>query len=152
MFKRPVFWIVFIAVCAASTLFAYTYFDRAFPLISVSAIVVIIGIIIGLNREKMADTTVLLALAVILHNLGGMALGYYIARIFRCPPAVCRTLAIEVGMQNSGLAVALGLKYFSAAAALPGALFSIWHNLAGSALAARWSRRRPPGELSGWNR
>ncbi len=43
-------------------------------------------------------------------------------------------------MQNSGLAVALGMKYFSATAALPGALFSIWHNLSGSALAAWWSR------------
>jgi BASS family bile acid:Na+ symporter len=55
----------------------------------------------------------------------------------------CRTLAIEVGMQNSGLAVALAVKYFSATAALPGALFSIWHNLSGALLAGLWSRRRP---------
>jgi len=48
-----------------------------------------------------------------------------------------------VGMQNSGLAVALAVKYFSAAAALPGAVFSVWHNLSGSALAAWWSRRPP---------
>jgi len=53
---------------------------------------------------------------------------------------ICRTLAIEVGMQNSGLGVALAVKYFSAAAALPGALFSIWHNLSGSLLAGYWSR------------
>lgn len=79
-----------------------------------------------------------------LHNLGGLACGYAIAKIFRQPPAICRTLAIEVGMQNSGLVVALAVKYFSAAAALPGALFSIWHNLSGSALAAWWSRRSPP--------
>lgn len=53
----------------------------------------------------------------------------------------CRTLAIEVGMQNSGLAVALAVKYFSVSAALPGALFSIWHNLTGSLLAGYWSRQ-----------
>jgi BASS family bile acid:Na+ symporter len=53
----------------------------------------------------------------------------------------CRTLAIEVGMQNSGLAVALAIKYFSAAAALPGAIFSIWHNITGASLAYYWSRK-----------
>lgn len=101
-----------------------------------------------------AATTPLVVLAGILHNLGGLVCGYALARAFRCPPIVCRTLAIEVGMQNSGLAVALGLKYFSAAAALPGALVSIWHNLSGAILAAWWNRRQsaekaassPPGE------
>jgi BASS family bile acid:Na+ symporter len=48
-----------------------------------------------------------------------------------------------VGMQNSGLGAALATQYFSAAAALPAAVFSVWHNLSGSALAARWSRRSP---------
>jgi BASS family bile acid:Na+ symporter len=120
------------------------FFQPVFPLISVAAIVLIIGIIIGLNQEKIASTTPIIMLAVILHNLGGMAFGYSISKAFRCPPAICRTLAIEIGMQNSGLAVALGLKYFSAAAALPGALFSIWHNLSGSVIAALWSRKKVP--------
>ena len=62
-------------------------------------------------------------------------------RLLGADERTCRTLAIEVGMQNSGLGVALAVKYFSAAAALPGALFSIWHNLSGSMLAAFWSRR-----------
>ncbi len=113
----------------------------AFPVISVVAIVVIIGIIIGLNQENLAITTPALVLAVILHNLGGMVCGYGIASALGCSRAVRRTMAIEVGMQNSGLAVALAVKYFSATAALPGALFSIWHNLAGSALAAWWNRK-----------
>jgi BASS family bile acid:Na+ symporter len=56
-------------------------------------------------------------------------------------PTECRTLAIEVGMQNSGLGVALASKYFGALSTLPGAVFSIWHNLSGSVLAAWWSRR-----------
>jgi len=59
------------------------------------------------------------------------------------PESVRRTLAVEVGMQNSGLGVALAVQYFSALAALPGALFSIWHNLTGSLLASLWSRRAP---------
>lgn len=70
-------------------------------------------------------------------------MGYGVGRLMTHDERTARTLAIEVGMQNSGLAVALAVKYFSAAAALPGALFSVWHNLSGSMLAALWSRRLP---------
>jgi BASS family bile acid:Na+ symporter len=83
-----------------------------------------------------------LLLAVALHNLTGMGLGYVLPRLLGHDALTCRTLAIEVGMQNSGLSVALAVKYFGAAAALPGALFSIWHNLSGSLLAGLWSARR----------
>ena len=76
-----------------------------------------------------------------LHNLSGLAGGYWIPRWLGYDEKTCRTLAIEVGMQNSGLGVALAVQYFSAAAALPGALFSIWHNLSGATLAAHWTRR-----------
>lgn len=54
---------------------------------------------------------------------------------------ICRTLAIETGMQNSGLSVALALNYFSALAALPGAIFSVWHNVSGAILAGYWGNR-----------
>lgn len=111
-----------------------------FPALSVMAIVLIIAIIIALNADSLVTIGGLLLLAVALHNLAGLALGYGMARLFRMDPVTCRTLAIEVGMQNSGLAVALALKYFSPAAALPGALFSIWHNLSGSVLAGWFSR------------
>ena len=80
-------------------------------------------------------------LAVMLHNLTGMGFGYLLPRLLGYDTVTCRTLAIEVGMQNSGLSVALAVKYFSTTAALPGALFSIWHNLSGSLLAGWWSRR-----------
>lgn len=80
-------------------------------------------------------------LAVSLHNLLGLALAYAAARALRFSQAECRTLAIEVGMQNSGLGVVLAHRYFSALAALPGAIFSIWHNLTGSLLATYWARR-----------
>ncbi len=112
-----------------------------FPLISVLAIVVIIAIIVALNSANLAAMGAAVALAVILHNLIGLAFGYWIPRLLGQDERLCRTLAIEVGMQNSGLGVALAVKYFSAAAALPGALFSIWHNLSGSMLAGYWSRK-----------
>jgi len=117
----------------------------AFPLISMLAIVIIIAIIVGMNHAFIRKTGAGLVAVVILHNLCGLALGYYLPRILRRSEAECRTLALEIGMQNSGLAVALASVHFSALAALPGALFSIWHNLSGSVLAGRWSRRVADG-------
>jgi BASS family bile acid:Na+ symporter len=83
--------------------------------------------------------------AVVAHNLMGLAAGYLLSRGLGLSERDCRTMAIEVGMQNSGLGVALANQYFSAFAALPGALFSIWHNLSGSALAGWWSRTADRG-------
>ena len=80
-------------------------------------------------------------LAVVLHNTLGLAAGYGMARLFRYSHRDARTLAIEVGMQNSGLGVALAVKHFGVASALPGALFSLWHNLSGVGLARRWRVR-----------
>jgi BASS family bile acid:Na+ symporter len=115
--------------------------SEVFPLLSVLAIVFIIAIIVALNAGNFQQIGLMVVIAVILHNGAGLFLGYYTSRLLGYSPTECRTLAIEVGMQNSGLAVALAIKYFSAAAALPGALFSIWHNLSGSILAGFWSRR-----------
>ena len=116
----------------------------ALPLVSIIAILLIIAIIVALNAGSLSELAPLLLLAVAAHNLLGLAVGYGAARALRIDAVTARTLAIEVGMQNSGLAVALAFKYFSAAAALPGALFSIWHNLSGSLLAAACSREREP--------
>lgn len=111
------------------------------PLASTAAICVIIAIIVALNREHVAAAGTLLMLAVMLHNALGLGAGYALARAARLSRVDARTIAIEVGMQNSGLAVALALKFFAPAAALPGALFSVWHNISGSLLASWWSRR-----------
>lgn len=113
---------------------------RLFPLMSIAAIILIIGIIVALNRPQLSTLALPVIVAVILHNLLGLAGGYVIPKALGLDSTICRTIAIEVGMQNSGLAVALAVKYFSPAAALPGALFSIWHNLSGAALASFWSR------------
>jgi BASS family bile acid:Na+ symporter len=116
--------------------------NRLFPLLSMSAIVLIIAIIVSLNQAKLAGIGLPLLLAVGLHNLIGLAAGYTLPRMLGHNATTCRTLAIEVGMQNSGLSVALAVKFFGATAALPGALFSIWHNLSGSLLAGYWAGRK----------
>ena len=133
--------IVVIPVVAGSAL--NTFFPRQlatarelFPLLSVIAIVVVIGIIVALNQSRMAEAGIAVFVAVALHNALGLAGGYGIARLLRQDKVTARTLAIEVGMQNSGLGVALAVKHFTPLAALPGALFSVWHNLSGSLLAA----------------
>lgn len=112
-----------------------------FPVVSVAAIVLIIAIIVALNQDQLAHVAAGAALAVMTHNIIGLLGGYWVPRWLGRDERECRTLAIEVGMQNSGLGVALATQHFSALAALPGALFSVWHNLSGSALAAYWSKK-----------
>lgn len=113
-----------------------------FAPLSMLAVVLIIGIIVALNHDQISRMAVVVAVAVMLHNVLGLTAGYTLARLTGYSPVIARTLAIEVGMQNSGLGVALALKYFSPLSALPGALFSIWHNLSGALLAAYWSYRQ----------
>ncbi|QBQ55132.1 bile acid:sodium symporter family protein [Nitrosococcus wardiae] len=117
-----------------------------FPVLSVFAIVLIVAIIVAINQDKLTLIAPALTLSILLHNGLGLASGYGLSQLFGFNPRQSRAVAIEVGMQNSGLAVALALKYFSPQTALPGALFSIWHNLSGSLLAYYWSRH-PSGPL-----
>ncbi|MFT4748356.1 MAG: BASS family bile acid:Na+ symporter [Pseudohongiellaceae bacterium] len=112
------------------------------PTLAIALILMIISIIVALNANRLADIGVVTMLAVVLHNLGGLMGGFYISRLFGFDLRRSQTIAIEVGMQNSGLGVALALQYFSATAALPGALFSVWHNISGSLLASHWSKKR----------
>ena len=77
----------------------------------------------------------------IIHNTLGLLSGYLISYGLGYDKSIQKTLAIEVGMQNSGLAVALATEYFKPLAALPGAIFSIWHNISGSLLATIWSKQ-----------
>ncbi|MFJ2754833.1 bile acid:sodium symporter family protein [Nocardioides sp. NPDC087217] len=78
---------------------------------------------------------------VVLAVVAGLALGYAVGRVCGMPISSRRAISIEVGMQNSGLAAALATVHFSPAAALPAAIFSVWHNVSGSILASYWSRR-----------
>lgn len=116
--------------------------DNSLALLSMVCIVAVIAIIVAMNRPHLFTSGPLVAVAVVLHNLAGLAAGYGGARLLGCDIRDARTIAIEVGMQNSGLAGVLAAKYFGAAAALPGAIFSIGQNISGSLLAGYWSRRR----------
>ena len=105
------------------------------PLISVIAIVLLVGGVVALSSEKLLSVGALMAVIVILHNAFGLLLGYILARLFHLDSRKSRTVAIEVGMQNSGLAASLAIMYFSPAAGIPGAIFSVWHNVSGSLVA-----------------
>ena len=107
------------------------------PLISVVAIVMIIGGIVAINAEKILSCGVLVLGVVAIHNFCGMMLGLLAAKIFHVEYTRATAIAIEVGMQNSGLAVSLAAANFVAnpLATLPGAIFSVWHNIAGSIFA-----------------
>ncbi|WP_046472362.1 bile acid:sodium symporter family protein, partial [Allosalinactinospora lopnorensis] len=113
------------------------------PLISVSGIVLVVAAVVGANAEAVLGTGALLVLAVVLHNGAGLALGYAAARLARLPESARRAVSVEVGMQNSGLAAALATAHFAPLAALPGALFSVWHNISGALIATFWARRVP---------
>jgi len=110
--------------------------------LAVLAILVIIAIVVGLNADRLRDVAAPVVVATLAHNLTGLLLGYFAAHLLRFEPAICRTIALEVGMQNSGLATALALKFFSPIAALPGAIFSVWLNITGSIFASLSARKQ----------
>ena len=115
--------------------------ELALPVVSVVCIVLLVGGVVALSAAKLATVGPVLALIVILHNLLGMGLGLGLARLCRLDSRRARTVSIEVGMQNSGLAAALAVMYFDPVAAIPGAIFSVWHNISGSLAANFWARR-----------
>ena len=114
---------------------------KIFPFISVLAIILIIGIIMAITQPQLHMIAIPVLAGVVWHNLTGLFAGFYVSKLLGFDEKTCRTIAIEVGMQNSGLGVALANKYFSVLAALPGAIFSIWHNISGSIFAGYWTRK-----------
>lgn len=112
------------------------------PMVSTVAVALIIGIVVSHNASSILDCSLIVALAVFLHNLIGLLLGYLMASVVGMDKSKRASVAIEVGMQNSGLATSLAAAHFSAfpLATVPGALFSVWHNFSGSLAASffRW--------------
>lgn len=108
------------------------------PLISTIAIAVIIGIVVSHNSANILSCSLLVGVAVILHNILGLVLGYMAGRMMGLPHSKRTAIAIEVGMQNSGLATSLAATHFAMypLAAVPGAIFSAWHNFSGSIAAS----------------
>lgn len=116
---------------------------QVMPLVSVIAIVAIVAAIIGGSKTAILQSGLLILAVVILHNGFGYLLGFTAARFFKLPYADSKAIAVEVGMQNSGLGVALAAVHFAASpiTAVPSAIFSLWHNISGPALATYWASR-----------
>lgn len=111
--------------------------EEYMPAVSSIAISCIVGGVIGANKEKILASFGLIVVVVILHNLLGYALGFFVGRMSGMDNRQSITVAVEVGMQNSGLATSLAASQFAAMplAAVPGALFSAWHNISGAIFA-----------------
>ena len=110
------------------------------PMISVFAIIAIVSAVVAVSADSLASTGLIIFAVVVLHNCLGFILGYFLSRLCRMGLAQRKTLAIEVGMQNSGLSVALANNLARSGvvdpiAAVPGAIFSVWHNISGSIIA-----------------
>ncbi|MDS7967534.1 MULTISPECIES: bile acid:sodium symporter family protein [Acinetobacter] len=116
---------------------------QVMPLVSVIAIVAIVAAIIGGSKAAILQSGLLILAVVILHNGFGYLLGFTAARFFKLPYADSKAIAVEVGMQNSGLGVALAAVHFAASpiTAVPSAIFSLWHNISGPALATYWASK-----------
>jgi BASS family bile acid:Na+ symporter len=117
------------------------------PLVSVITIALICASIIGTSAEPLKKSGVHLLLAVFLLHAGGFLVGYLFARLLGYDPILCRTISIEVGMQNSGLGSVLATRHFTPLTALPCAISATFHSVLGSILAGLW-RLRPPRAVS----
>ena len=116
------------------------------PMISTIAICMIVATVVSHNAEKIYTSGAVVLAVVILHNLLGYACGFGLGKLLRLPPSKTKALSIEIGMQNSGLATSLAGTAFPnlAMATVPGAIFSVWHNISGAILAGfyrKWKNK-----------
>ena len=111
------------------------------PAFSSVVIALLVGIIVSHNAERLLTAGLLVVAVVVMHNLLGLGIGFTVGRLLRLQKPKCVALSIEVGMQNSGLASSLAVLHFAAypLAAIPGAVFSVWHNISGALVAKLYS-------------
>jgi BASS family bile acid:Na+ symporter len=120
------------------------WMDKALPIVSMAGICLIIAIITARSRDQLLTSGLLLIFAAMLHNATGYFLGYWGSRALRLNEIDSRTVAVEVGMQNGGMATGIAMDVLkSAKAALAPAIFGPWMNISGSVLASWWRRRLP---------
>ncbi|MBQ7483539.1 MAG: bile acid:sodium symporter family protein [Bacteroidaceae bacterium] len=112
------------------------------PAFSSVMIALVVAIVVSHSADRLLMGGMMVVVVVMLHNVCGLALGYLVGRILHLPHAKSVAISIEVGMQNSGLASSLAVLHFAAfpLATIPGAIFSVWHNISG-ALVAKWYGR-----------
>lgn len=117
--------------------------SEVMPAVSVVAIVLIICGIVGKNASSLLTCGVAVGVVVMIHNSFGLLLGFVVAKLLRLNTKKSTAIAIEVGMQNSGLAVSLAATNFamSPLAAVPGAMFSVWHNISGAMFASYMKKK-----------
>ena len=118
--------------------------NEVLPALSSIVIALIVGSVVSANAQQLKTVGLTILLVVALHNLSGFGLGYLIGKLLKIPHEQRVALSIEVGMQNSGLACSLATQHFSALqmATVPGAVFSVWHNIAGAVVAKFYSLRK----------
>ena len=111
------------------------------PAFSSVVIAMVVGIVVSHNAARLLTAGLLIVAVVIIHNLLGLAIGFTVGRLLRLQRPKCVALSIEVGMQNSGLASSLAVLHFAAypLATIPGAVFSVWHNIRGALVAKLYS-------------
>jgi BASS family bile acid:Na+ symporter len=111
------------------------------PAFSSVVIAMVVGIVVSHNAARLLTAGLLIVAVVIIHNLLGLAIGFTVGRLLRLQRPKCVALSIEVGMQNSGLASSLAVLHFAAypLATIPGAVFSVWHNISGALVAKLYS-------------
>ena len=123
----------------------FKWLDKAMPLLSMAGIALILVVITAAGRDNLVKVGALLLVATVLHNVLGYLLGYWSARVLRFHERDCRTIALEVGMQNAGLASGLALAMGKlATAGLAPAIFGPVMNISGSSLASWWHNHPPP--------
>lgn len=114
----------------------------ALPLVSVTGIVLIVAAVVGASKGAIVQSGLMIFAVVVLHNMLGYLIGFIAARLAGLDLAARKAIAIETGMQNSGLAAALATAYFSPLTAVPAAIFSVWHNISGALVANILSRMK----------
>ncbi|WP_339706832.1 bile acid:sodium symporter family protein [Algoriphagus aquimarinus] len=118
------------------------WLDDLMPVISMAAIALILVVIVAAGRDSLLEIGPLLIILVVIHNLAGYILGYWASRLFRLNEKDCRTIAIEVGMQNGGLASVIAKEMGKiATVGLAPAVFGPFMNVSGSILASYWHKK-----------
>ncbi len=126
----------------------FSWLDKAMPILSMAGIVVILTIITAAGRDNLLKVGGLLIVATFIHNLAGYFLGYWSGRLLKFHERDCRTIALEVGMQNAGLASGLALSMGKlATAGLAPAIFGPVMNITGSSLASWWHNHPPKDDV-----
>ena len=116
--------------------------SQTMPLVSVISIVLILAAVVAVSKDKIVESGLLIFSVVVLHNCLGYLIGFFSAKLFKLNIVDSKAIAIEVGMQNSGLGAALAAAHFNPIAAVPSALFSFWHNVSGPVLANIFSNMK----------